>query len=137
MFTALFSHARESSTSTMVNNKLKINNAPLFLKFQMSSRVESSILQNNKTSISANSTNESKVPISIWIFRIILSIILLLIIMPIALLLTPWWIWMQPFENKCPDIMNGYYRIVTWPLTISKKIRSYQQKDRFIERLKY
>jgi hypothetical protein len=106
----------------------------------MSSRIESSafsVLQNNKTSISGNSTNESKVTISIWIFRIILSIILLLIIMPIALLLTPWWIWMQPFENKCPDIMNGYYRIVTWPLTISKKIRFYQQNDRFIEQLKY
>lgn len=57
--------------------------------------------------------------------------------MPLALLLTPWWIWLQPFERKCPDMINGYYRLVTWPLTLSKKIRSYQDNDHFVEKLKY
>jgi hypothetical protein len=43
----------------------------------------------------------------------VLSIILLVFIMPKALFLTPWWIWMQPCERKCPNMMKGYYRIVT------------------------
>jgi hypothetical protein len=100
-------------------------------------RAPSSALQNDKSSISVDHIKDSKVTISIWIFRIVLSIILLLIIMPIALLLTPWWIWMQPFDRKYPDMISGYYRIVIWPLTISKKIRSYTENDRFIEQLKY
>jgi hypothetical protein len=100
-------------------------------------RAPSSALQNDKSSISVDRIKDSKVTISIWIFRIVLSIILLLIIMPIALLLTPWWIWMQPFERKCPTMMKGYFRLVTWPLTISKNIRSYRQNDRLLEQLKY
>jgi len=51
--------------------------------------------------------------------------------MPIALLLTPWWIWLQAFKKRCPYMIDGYYRIVVWPLTLSKKIRSYRQNDRF------
>jgi len=92
---------------------------------------------NNRSTISSNGIKESTVTIGIWILRILLSIILFLFIMPIALLLTPWWILMQPFERKCPNMMDGYYRIVTWPLTISKKIRFYSPNDRFIEKLKY
>jgi hypothetical protein len=57
--------------------------------------------------------------------------------MPFALLLTPWWIWLQPFQRKCPDMMDGYYRLVTWPLTLSKKIRLYQDDDHFASQLKY
>lgn len=57
--------------------------------------------------------------------------------MPIALLLTPWWLCLQIFERKCPDMMEGYFRIVTWPLTLMKKIRGYQNDDRFVEQLKY
>jgi len=57
--------------------------------------------------------------------------------MPFALLLTPWWIGLQPFSKLCPNIFNGYYRLVTWPLTISKNIRSYSSDDRFIEQIKY
>jgi len=103
-------------------------------------RVEPSVLKtpySNRSTISSNSLEDSKVTISVWILRISLLIILFLFIMPIALLLTPWWILMQPFEKKCPSMMDGYYRIVTWPLTISKKIRFYRQNDRFIEQLKY
>ncbi|CAF3339725.1 unnamed protein product [Rotaria sp. Silwood1] len=90
-----------------------------------------------KSTSSSNSLNQSMTSISIWILRIILFIILLLFIMPIALLLTPWWISMQPFERACPNMMNGYYRIVTWPLKISKNIRFYRTSDQFIQQLKY
>jgi len=106
----------------------------------MPNRVEPSISKapySNRSTISSNSPKESKFIIGIWILRIPLLIILFLFIMPIALFLTPWWILMQPFEKKCPNMMDGYYRIVTWPLTISKKIQSYRQNDRFIEQLKY
>ncbi len=91
----------------------------------------------NRSTISSDGLKDSNVTIGVWLLRIILSIILILFIMPISLLLTPWWIWLQPFERKCPNIMDGYYRLVTWPLTISKKIRSFRQNDRFSERLKY
>jgi hypothetical protein len=103
-------------------------------------RVESSsswARQTSKSTISADSVKNGNITIVIWILRIVLSIILLLFIMPIALFLTPWWIWMQPCERKCPNMMKGYYRIVTWPLTISKNIRSYRQNDRFVDQLKY
>jgi hypothetical protein len=110
------------------------------LIFQMPNRVEPAVSKarySNKSTISSNSLNGSTVTIGIWILRIPLLIILFLFIMPIALLLTPWWILMQPFEKKCPNMMDGYYRIVTWPLTISKNIRCFRQNDHFIEQLKY
>ncbi len=94
-------------------------------------------LHSNRSTISSSSLKESKFSIIIWFFRIILSIILILFIMPFALLLTPWWIWLQPFQRKCPDMMDGYYRLVTWPLTLSKKIRLYQDDDHFASQLKY
>ncbi|CAF0811558.1 unnamed protein product [Adineta steineri] len=106
----------------------------------MSHRIESSTSWARHTSsstISSISTQNSKVTMIIWIYRIILLFILLLFVIPFALLLTPWWIWMQPFEKICPNIMNGYYRLVTWPLTISKNIRFYRTDDHFIEKLKY
>ncbi|CAF4903528.1 unnamed protein product, partial [Rotaria sp. Silwood2] len=53
------------------------------------------------------------------------------------LLLKPWWISMQPFERASPTIMNDYYCIVTWPLTISKNIRFYRTNDTYIDKLKY
>ncbi|CAF3836338.1 unnamed protein product [Rotaria sordida] len=92
----------------------------------------------NRTSTSSSdSVNQSITSINVWILRIILFIILLLFIMPVALLLTPWWISMQPFERICPNMMNGYYRLVTWPLKISKNIRFYRTNDQFIQQLKY
>ena len=91
----------------------------------------------SRSTTSSHHNDDSKFSIVVWFFRIILSIILILFIMPIALLLTPWWIWLQPFETKCPDMIDGYYRIVTWPLTMSKKIRSYRSDDQFSERLQY
>lgn len=86
---------------------------------------------------SSNNFENDKAPIGVWLLRIPLLIMLILFIMPIALLLTPWWIFMQPFERACPNMMDGYYRLVTWPLTISKNIRSFRQDDRFIDQLKY
>ncbi|CAF3430250.1 unnamed protein product [Rotaria socialis] len=84
-----------------------------------------------------DSFNQSKATIIVWIIRLVLFIVLLLFIMPIALVLTPWWIFMQPCKKACPNIMNGYYRIVTWPLKLSKNIRFYRKYYRFIEQLKY
>ena len=107
----------------------------------MPSRVEpfaSKAIHNTRSTISSTASSKgSKFSVLVWLFRIILSIILILFIMPFALLLTPWWIWLQPFERKCPNMMDGYYRLVTWPLTLSKNIRSYQDDDRFVEQLKY
>jgi hypothetical protein len=104
-------------------------------------RVESSASwvsrQSSKSTISNTSENQSNVTIIVWMLRILLLFILILFIMPIAFLLTPWWIWMQPFQRQCPNLINGYYRIVTWPLTLSEKIRSFRQNHYFIERLKY
>ncbi len=77
----------------------------------MPNRVEPAVSKaryNNKSTISSYSLNGSTVTIGIWILRIPLLIILFLFIMPIALLLTPWWILMQPFEKKCPNMMDGY-----------------------------
>lgn len=91
----------------------------------------------NRKSESSHSLKNSGFSLMVWLLRIVLSIVLILIIMPIALLLTPWWIWLQLFERKCPDMMDGYFRIVTWPLTLSKKIRGYQRDDQFVEQLKY
>lgn len=92
---------------------------------------------NNRPRTSSIKDDNSNTSIIIWILRIPLIIILVLFTMPLALLLTPWWIFMQPFERACPNMMNGYYRLVTWPLTISEKIRSYGENDRFIDQLKY
>jgi len=127
-------------TFTFKNEKTTAIKRHYLLIFQMSNRVEPAVSKarySKKSTISSNSLNGSTVTIGIWILRIPLLIILFLFIMPIALLLTPWWILMQPFEKKCPNMMDSYYRIVTWPLTISKNIRSYRQNDRFIEQLKY
>ncbi|CAF1668509.1 unnamed protein product [Rotaria magnacalcarata] len=86
---------------------------------------------------STNSFNQSRANIIVWIIRLVLFIVLLLFIIPIALVLTPWWIFLQPCKNACPNIMNGYYRIVTWPLKLSKNIRFYRIYYKFIEQLKY
>ena len=94
-------------------------------------------INTNRKSVSSNSLKNSGFSIVVFLLRIVLSIILVLCIMPIALLLTPWWIWLQIFERKCPNMMDGYFRIVTWPLTLSRKIRGYQNDDRFVEQLKY
>ena len=69
--------------------------------------------------------------------RLPLILILIVLIMPIALLITPWWICMQPCERACPLMMMGYYRIASWPMTLSKKIRSCQDSDTFLDRLAF
>lgn len=99
--------------------------------------VAAKAVNTNRKSVSSSSLKGSGFSPMVWLLRIVLSIILILCIMPIALLLTPWWIWLQIFERKCPDMMDGYFRIVTWPLTLSKKIRGYQRDDQFVEQLKY
>lgn len=86
---------------------------------------------------SANTAKASGVSPIIWLFRVFLVFFLFILIMPFAVLLTPWWIGLQPFSQLCPNMMSGYYRLITWPLTIGKHIRSYSAKDRFIEQLKY
>ena len=86
---------------------------------------------------SLNSLDHSRISINVWISRILLFIILVLFVMPLALFLTPWWILMQPCQKKCFNMIDGYYRIVTWPLKLSRNIRSYQRNHHFVEKLKY
>ena len=127
------------SGNTKRENLITRTRSSLSEHFEMPRRAErtSKAHSSSRSTISSNQYDDSKFSIVVWFFRIILSIILILFIMPIALLLTPWWIWLQPFETKYPDMIDGYYRIVTWPLTMSKKIRSYRSDDHFPERLQY
>ena len=90
-----------------------------------------------ESKISTTSENNEKIHVLIRFRQLLLVVILVLFVMPTALLLTPWWIWMQPFGFFCPKLIEGYSRIVTWPLTLSKKIRSYCNSDDFTERLTY
>ena len=107
----------------------------------MPNRNESKADWNRQTSKSTVSSvasgNEGSSSGKVWALRIPLILLLIVLIMPIALLITPWWIYMQPCEGACPTMMSGYYRIASWPMTLSKKIRSYQDSDTFAERLSF
>lgn len=127
-----------SSEVCIAGNEIK--RAVLHNLFVMSSHNKSPASWRRQTSQSSISTSSAQTPmvtIVVWLLRFALAIVLLLCIMPLALLLTPWWICLQPFERALPNLMYGYERLVTWPLTLSKNIRSYQQSDRFIDKLKY
>ncbi|CAF0729119.1 unnamed protein product [Adineta ricciae] len=104
----------------------------------MPNRAESSATWNSQ-SIASEQSNGQDLPVTCcaWLLRFVLCICLLLFSMPLALLLAPWWVWLQVLESKLPYLINGYYRIVTWPLTLSQNIRSYRQDDYFIEKLKW
>ena len=104
----------------------------------MPNRAESSATWNSQSIASELSNGQDlSVTCRVWLLRFVLCICLLLFIMPLALLLAPWWVSLQVLESKLPYLINGYYRIVTWPLTLSQNIRSYRQEDYFIEKLKW
>ena len=94
--------------------------------------------QSSQSTVSTTASEEElSVSCTVHLLRALLGVILALFVLPVSLLLTPWWIWMQPFEGLCPTMMDGYYRIVTWPLTMAKNVRSYRNTDRFVDRMKY
>lgn len=107
----------------------------------MSSRQKSRTSWKRETARSTISVNENfrdgSLSIKNIFLRFTLFLILICFVLPVALLLTPWWIFFQPFSFLCPTIFSGYTQIVTWPLTLMKNIRFIEKQKSFTDYLHF